>query len=538
MRKSVVEKLADMKRKYTKPQEMTLEDIFLLLLDGRPKEQRKANPTQRAMAFDPIIIGPNGRPDPRINFKYYGYMGPKGCAKTTSICSIAWLRAMFQSGGLGFVGRADYNDLKGTTRKRMAEMLGRLPKGTLLDRSKDPPEKWVIQSVPTLSPEGDIINDDPSEITFIGFNSLDEGGSYEFDWGIADEATEISRDSMTAAGGWLRNMPKGWTSESAEGRYRIYMAYNPPDNFHWLYTAHTGLNFKGQRVEIPWVKLFLPTPRENQRNLPLGYYEEMSRSMPEDQRIRLVEGRYGCLFEGSPVIPEFKYDVHARHIADRYDPYKTLYRFWDFGYRHPFCIWAQEDDRGRLLHLRELMGENIEIEPFVDSVRKEESKYFTNHQGFRDYGDPAARQKKDTGSTQAALLKKGITLQYKTGRLVDDGLQIMRTEMNKMIDGEPVLQYDKTFCPILIAALRGGYHVDDTGKPVKDGYYDHPVDTDRYGIDNVMGGGSRSTESVLASMPASLEYRADADVQLQEQLGGGSMAEDYTEMINRAYGNR
>ena len=535
MRKSVVEKLADMKRKHTKPTEMTLEDIFLLLLDGdRARDQRQANPTQRAMAFDPIIVGANGRPDTKLNFKYYGYMGPKGCAKTSTICSVGMMRSMFTPGSKGFVGRADYNDLKGTTRLRLAQMLGRLPRGTLLDRSKDPPEKWIIQSVPVLSPEGDIINDDPSEITFIGFNSLDEGGSYEFDWGVADEATEISRDSMTAAGGWMRNMPRGWTPESAEGRYRIYLAYNPPDNFHWLYTAHTGLNFEGRRVEIPWIKLFLPTPRENQRNLPLGYYEEMARSMTEDQRIRLVEGRYGCLFEGSPVVPQFKYDVHARDIADRYDPYSPLYRFWDFGFRHPFCIWAQHDERGRLLHLREKMGQDIEIDPFVDEIRRIEAQHFKNHKDFRDYGDPAARQKKDTGQTQKRLLDKGIVLQYKTGRTIDDGLQIMRIEMNKMIDGEPALQYDKNGVPILIAALRGGYHVDDTGKPVKDGYYDHPADTDRYGIDNVTGG-SGSASTMLVNMPLSLEYRADQDAQLQ---AGGSFNDEYIQALNRALGNK
>jgi hypothetical protein len=449
-----------------------------------------------------------------------GYMGPKGCAKTSTICAAGFLRALLQPGSKGFIGRQDYNDLKGTTRLRMSEMLGRLPRGILLDRSKDPPEKWVIQTVPELSPEGDIINDDPSEITFIGFGSIEEGGSYEFDWGCIDEANEVEKRGVTAAGGWMRNLPRGWTSESAAGRYRIMLAFNPPDNHHWLYEACTGKDGKtGRIISKPWIRLYIPKPLENQRNLPIDYYDSMAESMTDDQKIRLVEGRWGSTFTGDPVVREFKYDIHARpNLMERYDPYTPLYRFWDFGYRRPYIVYCQMDHLGRLLHLKEVMGENQEIKDFLTFLAPKQNLWFPRHREFVDYGDPAARQKKDTGSTLQVLNEAGIILQYRTGLTIEDGLMVLRTNLGKIVDGEPLIQYDKDGCSVLINALRGGYRIDDKGKPVKDGYFDHPVDADRYGITNVFGVVDR--RAMLKNMPATLEYNILQDEQLAVQTHG------------------
>lgn len=493
MRKSKMEKLLQARRKTQEPQQMTMEELFLLLLDGdRLKEERTALPTQRMFNMDPSRIK--------------GFMGPVGSAKTSTLCSGAYLRALLTPGSKGLVARANYNDLMDTTGLRMQEMLNRLPKDILLDRDKSPPMKWYLQAVPTLDEEGGILCDDPSSITFMG---LQDGlGSYEFDWAIVDEMAEVEEQRVHEINTRLRNRPKSWPA-GAEG-YSLAGAFNPPDTMHWIYTATTGRDHTGRKVKEPWMKLFQSAPRENERNLPPGYYERLAQTLPEDMRVRLVEGQWGSTFEGAPVYREFKYGTHAKdELIAKYDRYQPLYRFWDFGYRHPFCVVVQPDERDRLLHLVEIVRFNLEIDPFVTAVKQTCERHFPGHTEWYDYGDPAARQKKDTGSTLAALQRSKIHLRWRIAT-IDDGLRVCRLELERLIDGEPAIQFDRQLCPTLINALRGGYHLDDSGqKPVKDGLYDHSADAWRYGIYNLCAGSM--SKSATANLPKSLAYNPKAD---------------------------
>lgn len=502
MRKSTIEKRIEARKKKVEAVTMTVEDLFLLLLDGdRPPEVRQANPSQRAFVFDP--------------FHFKAFMGPKGSAKTSAGCSAGWLRTLLQPGSKGFVCRKDYNDLKQTTKLRMEEMLRRLPKGTLLDRTKDPPETWFLEAIPVLTPEGDVIDDTASQITFVGLDAIGEAGSYEIDWAFVDEASELSDiRGIHAINGLRRNMPKWWPKVPPECRpnYSTMLAFNPTDTFHELYTACTGLDHAGRKVAEPIIRLFVANKKENQRNLPADYYDLLSATMPEDMKMRLVEGAWGSTFQGAPVVRQFKYGLHVRDdLMKEYDSYTELYRFWDFGYRRPYVVWCQMDLEGRLLAFKELMGENLEIGPFIDKAFAFQNKHFPAHREFIDYGDPAARQKKDTGSTLQVLVSRGIMLRYRI-TTIDEGLQAVRVWMEKIIDGYPALQFDRSGVPILINALRGGYHMDEESgqTPIKDGYYDHPVDAYRYGIVNVFGIMDQKFDT--SNLPSSLEYRPEADI--------------------------
>lgn len=495
MRKSLREKLADAKRTHQETQILTLDGLYELLLDdrGRPVDQRKANPTQILFRDDPAV--------------FKGYMGPKGCSKTSTIAGCGMLRAILQPGSKGFVGRNDYNDVMSTTGRRMEEMLARLPKGMLLDRSKAPPMEWWIQPMPTLSSEGDILDDRPSLITFIGMESIEAGGSFEVNWGIIDEMDEVKSENVRITSGWLRHVG---------GDYSVMGAWNPTDTFHWLYSACTGRDHQERRVGEPWIKLFVPEPKENQRNLPEDYYKVQAAAMTEDQRVRYIEGKWGGVFPGLPVLMEFKFDTHTKkNLMQRYDKYTPLFRFWDFGYRHPYCCWAQFDWQGRLMILKEHFGTDLSIDAFIDSCAAKQAQWFPDHKAgnYYDYGDPAARQKKDTGSTMAALYAKGITLRWKI-TTIDEGLESIRKHLMRLVgpsdDQEPSIIFDQDGVPILIRALRGGYHRDEDGqKAVKDGFYDHPVDAFRYGVVNVLG--VIQAPNLLKSMPQSLEYRREDD---------------------------
>ncbi len=488
MRKSSLEKLRDSKKSTQTQMHLgSYEELLKLLCDGsRKPEERRLNPTQLEFnaSTDPISL----------------YMGVVGCAKTSTICSVAWSRALFQPGSKIIVSRQDYNDLMGTTYVRMTEMLNLLPKGTQIGRDKTPPEKWTIQPVPMLQEDG-TIDDRPSEITFMALK--EDLGSVEANCWVIDEANEVEEKRIHEIQMRLR---------APGGNYVTALCCNPPDKHHWLYTACTGKDFQDRYVKPPWMKLFTPKPNENQRNLPKDYYTKHAANMPPDMVQRLIEGNWGSDLNGVPVYKEFKYAIHV-HEGLKWDGHGQMYRFWDFGYNRPCVIWAYCDWEGRLIILGSELGEKLEAKPWAQKVKAWSKERFPGVTEWLDFGDPAIVQKKDTGSTLHDFHQEGITMHYRPST-IEAGAKLIRSRLNLLISGEPALQIEKNANDILIRALRGGYRMDKAGlKPFKDGYYDHLMDALRYGLINLFQGGDDTKPAThYGALPASIEYQREHDV--------------------------
>jgi hypothetical protein len=502
VRKSNLERLQEQKRKSPKALQLSSIDDLLSLLLGGP-----ALPTQRDFIYS--------------SDRLRAYKGPAGCAKTSTICALGWLRVLLVPGFRLFVSRNDYNDLLETTMGRMTEMLNRLPRGVLLDRDKSPPQKWWIRPVVMVDVDGNEL--DPSDdanistITFMGLSDMIVG--IEANGWIIDEMDEVEEKRVHEIQARLR----------AKGDPRdIFFAgaFNPPDKHHWLFTACTGRNYQDTIVQQPWLKLYEPKPKENEANLIEGYYDNLTKTLPEDQRQRFVDGIWGSVFNGKPVYPEFKRGWHVkRDLMQRRMDDRTLFRFWDFGYRHPVCLFAQVDFEGRLLMLKEIVGKDIEARAFGLRVQAQTAIWFPKHGGpdIVDYGDPAVTQKKDTGSTLLALRQIGISMLYRTSK-IEQGVNLGRRLLGQTADGEPLLQFDQNGVPTLISALSGGYRFadrpEDDGltKPLKDGFYEHPADAWRYGILNIFGpglmsAGGRSATTTIGSLelPKNLSYDPNFD---------------------------
>jgi hypothetical protein len=476
MRKSVREKMLDAKKgAFSEAGQMSLEELVkLLVAPHKKKEDREINPTQWEFIMDGSEIE--------------AYMGPAGCAKTSTLMAKCLIRAMLKPGFKGLVSRNDYNDLLGTTAARAEEMLNALPKGTLIDRDKSPPMKWILR--PAL-PDAPL-----AEITFMGLK--ESLGSYEFTDAFIDEADEVDVRRLHEVKTRLR-------APDIDGQgHTLNLCFNPPAKTHELYTACTGLNAQGEKLAEPWMKVYRPEPRENARNLPKNYYENMVKHLPEDMLQRLRDGEWGSTFEGQPVYREF---VAALHVRDQlvYTPHKPMYRFWDFGYKRPYCVWAQLDFFGRLLHFKEILGFNEEAKPFARRCIAQSRAWFPDMTEWIDYGDPAANQHKDTGSTLQVLRDVGIDLKFRPS-LIEYGVRLIRQLLQQVQTGEPLLQYDRRGVPVLIDAFKGGYRMDDRGdKPKKDGFYDHPQDGERYGIINIFGATGNLMPS-SGSLPGSIAY--------------------------------
>lgn len=503
MRKNIREKKQEARREKLSPTEMTLEDLLRLMMDGdRAKSQRRLNPTQLE------VIGSKDF----VNL----YKGPAGCAKTSTVVAAVIMRALVEPGSKHLLARNDYNDLTDTTMLRAQEMIDRLPPGTLLDRDKSPPAKWYISPIPYKRRDGKW-DDRPSQITFMG---LKEGlGSYEFNSAGVDEADEISLYAanqiltrMRNRGAFYDDLPPLPTLEDPEARntrgyYNVYLGFNPPDTNHWLYTWATGRDQKGKKVAEIVGRLFEPNPRENIRNLPPTYYEDLTSRLPEDMRKRLVDGEWGAVFPGQPVLRQFQKSKHASKSLE-FEPEASLYRFWDFGFRHPCCIWAQAREDGQLYILDEMLGTDVEITRFIRQVKMKTAREYHGVPRTIDIGDIAVKQRRDTGNAMGVLLRAGIRMMTQP-QTVERGLRLMRMEFERDSENGPMIQIDKAKCPILISGLAGGYHFkDNSNEPHKDGYYDHLVDALRYGVVGIMeplqlkGGGD---------LPQSAEYTEEHD---------------------------
>lgn len=510
MRKSFRERLGESKRVKQAPSHMGVEDLLKLMLDeeDRPAAKRKINPTQAA-----VIVSKNF-----INF----YKGPAGCAKTSTGVAAVLMRLITEPGSKGLIARQDYNDLKGTTLLRAISMRDRLPPGVLLDRDKQSPETWYLSPIPYRRADG-TWDDRPSELRFMG---LKEGlGSYDFNVAFLDEADEIAASALnqvitrmrTKSAGFYRDLPDLPTEDDPEakdtkGYFSIYLAFNPPEKTHWLYTACTGRDYQENEVKPPMGKLFEPNPKENVQNLPANYYKNLEDTLPPDQVERYVRGEWGATFPGTPAIKTFSKAIHCRNGLE-YAPGATLYRFWDFGYRHPFCLFAQVKVTGQLQFLREFTRADTGASAFAKLIKAQTAMYFGEASNVIDIGDIAVSQKKDTGSTLGELWREGIRMMYQP-QTIDRGLKLLRKTFLEYIDHEPAILIDQRNCPIWVSALAGGYHMNETGaEPVKDGFYDHSMDAARYGVVGVLEPANLRTEKA----PASVEYSQLHDQEVSDQ---------------------
>lgn len=393
--------------------------------------------------------------------------------------------ALLEPGSKLFIARHDYNDLMDTTAGRAEEVLARLPVGTLLDRDKTPPMKWWLRPMAIRGADGEL-DESPSLITFMGLKEYK--GSYEFNGGAIDEAAEIE-DKKVALGmlSRLRHM---------KGTRFMDLAFNPPSEDHWLYTACTGLDSHGEKVAEPIFTLFEPHPKENNENLPPGYHDELAAHLPEDMRQSYVDGAWGSVFPGKPVVPQFSASTHVRESA----PWarRTLYRFWDFGFRRPYCCWCQLTKDGVLEVMHEVLGQNQEVDAFAAEVLKETAIHFPGALAVVDYGDPAVKQHKDTGQALGMLQQVGILLRS-VHTPMDLSLRTLRMRLERMVSGRPAIIIKKT-CRVLINALKGGYRFKEDGvTPFKDGYYDHAADAFRYGVWNLWGSTGTVSSTSLAT---------------------------------------
>ena len=211
---------------------------------------------------------------------------------------------------------------------------------------------------------------------------------------------------------------------------------------------------------------------------------------------------------GLRIYPDFKDHVHVKDKLQAI-PYRHVCRFWDFGYRHPVCIFAQMNMDDQLIVLDEVFGSDIVILEFGKSIKRKTKHDYPGWE-IDDFCDPAGKFKSDKSqkTTIDILHTLDIWPRHKSSQ-VQDGINLIRTLLLEREDKTPGLLIDRR-CKITIDAFMGGYTRDEvTEEPVKDGFYEHPMDALRYGVINLF---STRTLSPMQQSVAFLKKRKTADV--------------------------
>ena len=364
-------------------------------------------------------------------------------------------------------GRQDFKDLKLSA---MDTFFAVLPTEVVLEKS----EQYHWYDIWTGKNKKTGKSNKPSRIYFNGLKDISGLGSQEFAVIVITEAHETTENSYRALKRRCRQ---------AGFPVMILMESEPPNESHWL-----------ERVTNPVMDEYDPditmrelSTYENWKNLPIAYRESLE-SMPKSWQRKYLYGKAGFIPDGRPFYEGFREEIHAGNFT--YNPSKLLTGSWDFGFHHPAFTVHQLDDMGRWYVLAELVGSEITIDKFCDQVQALINTMFPDAVRWSHVGDPACRQTNDKSEKTSWQIcrDKGFNLMcrqstYRARKEIIDG------KLSKMINGKPMMLVDLS-CRVSIDGFLGGYHYPerkpghaitaDDEIPVKDGFYEHSMNTIEY----------------------------------------------------------
>jgi PBSX family phage terminase large subunit len=309
-----------------------------------------------------------------------------------------------------------------------------------------------------------------SVVIFTSSFDKDSFESDQIDFFFMDEAHEIPENCFDVISDRLRNP---YVPGSA---YRGILVMNPRTKQHWVYKRF----FESKN---PRFMLYQNSTRENEKNLPEGYVDDLTSRLTPEMRKRFVDGEWGMEMVGVPVYgADFFGDLHVRSL--KYNPHRPLIRSFDFGFHHPACLFMQLDEDGRLLVLREELGENETLHRFASRITAITNQLFPECREFQTFCDIAGSQKTDKGDmTSVEILTSVLGHSPNFQKLsIQKSIESVRKRLRTLIAGKPMLLIDSG-CSNLIEGMTGGYHYSETKEDVieKDGFYDHLQDCLRYG---------------------------------------------------------
>lgn len=260
---------------------------------------------------------------------------------------------------------------------------------------------------------------------------------------------------------------------------------NPPDEDHWIYKDFELSQSKDHKLfkqppglirdeDNYWVR----NPHaDNVDNLVDHYYENLSGGQTEEFIKVFCLGQYGSVGTGKLVFPNFNTDLYVSREGLNAIQGEPIYLGWDFGLT-PACIVIQITPRGRLLVLKEYVGEDMGIRTFAESiVIPGLAKDFPYNKIGRSIGDPAGSHRSEIMEEMSCigeLCQIGIETTSARTNDIDPRLGSIRYFLGKIIDGKPAFLLDRKQCPTLFKGFTKDYIYSRVAVAGEERYKDKP----------------------------------------------------------------
>lgn len=373
-----------------------------------------------------------------------------GEGKSAGLCWSVWFYTRHNPGAHCLLLRDTWENLRDTTQK---EFFHWFPDGVM--------GKYV-SSTKTFhwNPNTGLTG----EVTFLGADDEKDAGKLQsrfFGLVAIDEPSPsagtggISELVFSIALGRLRQKGMNW--------YAAKLAQNNPDETHWTYRRFVDPGTPPSEKELGYTHFQTRTP-ENLKNLPPGYYEQMTAdlaSRPDLQR-RFVAGQFGFQQLGKPVCPLWNDDVH---LVDDLDVPSgcEMWISWDGGHT-PVCVIGLIAPSGVLLitdAVSETDGGTYQlIEDQVYPLL--ESRYAKYRGKWSHTGDPAliTRDQSDTRQSPVQVIRKLLGGLWVAGpKDVDPGVNALNRRLSLLgPGGKGMVIVSKKRAKGIWHALRGGWH--------------------------------------------------------------------------------
>lgn len=447
------------------PREIDVDGLAALMCGG------PLLPTQKRFIFDT---------DPR---KWY--VGPIGCAKSTSLVTSILLPAILFPESRWIIARWTYPALEHSTMETFDEIIANLGRDVIFHDVKSPYRTvWIKSGL--VDAKGRPLP--PSKIMFMPLDDPTKLGSFRVNGVAVDEADEITHRMAVTLWKRCRFQTKKQKEAGEYGPFFLNLASNAPSRSHWLHKSFCGGPDGDEDADPkPWGKKYNPEPEENKHNLPPDYTDEDD--VPPELRIRLLTGKCGPNPKGRPVFgASFNYQLHT---SDTLRPIAGLagFRGWDFGKRRPAVVWGQVTPEGWINRYRCVLGKEEFLRPFARRIIMLTNMYFPMINEWVEYVDPHGAAKTDTSEKSSIdILRQEFGLNVQSRDVSwDKGLEEMEKGLSTIKNGRPISMFNRSGCSILTEGYAAGYiHGEEQvgrelkNKPLKDGYYEHVMDADRY----------------------------------------------------------
>lgn len=374
--------------------------------------------------------------------------GPVGCGKSTmAIWDFFFLCRDSTVPIRGVVIRESYRELADSTRKTFEEWFGPIC------RYHESSEKAIL-----TFPGADGVTRS-HELFFRSCRKAEEASKFlstEFAFAWLEEPVPAYSTSGVMGGGLdidLFQLLQMRIRQKGAPRYEIILTFNPPTSRHWIYTEFFKRDV--QALEKMNYALFRVAKSENEKNLRIGYYDQLLAVLSPDLAKRFVDGEVVTVYPGEAVYKEAKELWHVRDDLD-YMPELPLVLGFDAG-RTPCCLITQIVPSGQWRWLAELQLVDAAMDSLSDVLLPLIRSRFpgATWRGWLDPAGFAGGQGVDT-SPADVLNNRGFPVQpgaieWFTRR------EAMKQRLVRSIYDQPSVVISRSGCPLATEAILGGY---------------------------------------------------------------------------------